>query len=338
MVFPAEAVGTYLRRHLPALGSIRHVRKFDVGQSNPTYLLTTDGGRCVLRAKPPGKLLKSAHAIEREFRILEALYGSDVPGPRPLHLCADESVLGTAFYVMEYVAGGVHVDPTLPGLDPRVRRTLYDSSCRLLARLNDVDLATAGIEDYGRSEGYWERLVTRWTEQYRAAETECRPAMEELISGLPSAVPPVKYSPSLVHGDFRFDNFIVDEDGEIQAVLDWELSTLGAPYADLAYQCAQWRLPAGEMRGLGGLDRRALGIPTEQEYVDSYCRRRHLAGLPHWDFYLAASLFRLAAICQGIYRRGLEGNASNAAAPGFGRKTEVIAAVAVQIISDGKQT
>lgn len=335
MVLPAEAVDTYLRRHLPALGAVRSVRKFDVGQSNPTYQLSTERGCCVLRAKPAGKLLKSAHAIEREFLVLQALHGSAIPVPRPLHLCTDESVLGSAFYVMEFVAGRVHVDPTLPGVDASARRALYENSSRLLALLNGADLAAAGIDDYGKPDRYWERLVKRWTEQYRASETERRPAVEELIAALPAAIPLEDYPPSLVHGDFRFDNFIVGDEGEIRAVLDWELSTLGAPYADLAYQCAQWRLPAGDMRGLGGLDRRALGIPTEQEYVDAYCSLRQLSGIPHWNFYLTASLFRLAAICQGIYRRGLEGNASNIAALGFGHKTDVIAAVAVQTITGG---
>ena len=187
----------------------------------------------------------------------------------------------------------------------------------MLAALNEIDLQAARIEDYARPEGYWARLVKRWTEQYRAAETDTCPAVEALISALPRAVPSVSYTPSLVHGDFRLDNFVIDEGGKIRAVLDWELSTLGCPYADLAWQCAQWRLPAGDMRGLAGVDRRALGIPTEEEYVAEYCVHRGIPGIPQWNFYLAASLFRLAGICQGIYRRGLEGNASSSEALGL---------------------
>jgi aminoglycoside phosphotransferase (APT) family kinase protein len=334
MVFPADAVDTYLRRHLSDLGALRSVRKFDIGQSNPTYRLTMAHGHCVLRAKPTGNLLKSAHAIEREFRILQALQGSSVPVPRPLHYCEDESVLGSAFYVMEYVPGNVHVDATLACLDATVRMRIYQDSSRLLAALNEIDLQAARIEDYARPEGYWARLVKRWTEQYRAAETDTRPAVEALICALPRAVPSVSYTPSLVHGDFRLDNFVIDEGGKIRAVLDWELSTLGCPYADLAWQCAQWRLPAGDMRGLAGVDRRALGIPTEEEYVAEYCARRGIPGIPHWNFYLAASLFRLAGICQGIYRRGVEGNASSSEALGFGHKTDVVADLAINILTD----
>jgi aminoglycoside phosphotransferase (APT) family kinase protein len=333
MTFPTEAVDTYLRWRLPGWGPTRGVRKFDVGQSNPTYLVSTDQGQFVLRAKPQGSLLKSAHAIEREFRVLQALVGSGVPAPRPLHLCLDDSVIGSAFYVMEYVSGQVHVDPTLPGVAPTVRERIYDSACRLLVSLNGVDLVAVGLADFGKAEGYWVRQVRRWTEQYRASETEIRPDIERLIDGLPSLIPADANEASLVHGDFRLDNFVVDDRGEIHAVLDWELSTIGSPYADVAFQCAQWRLPAGPLRGLGGLDRHALGIPTEQDYVESYCRMRGLAGIAHWECYLAVSLFRLAAICQGIYRRGLDGNASSVQAVGFGEKTNVIAAHAVALLS-----
>jgi aminoglycoside phosphotransferase (APT) family kinase protein len=332
MTFSAEAVDMYLRRHLPGWGSIRGVRKFDVGQSNPTFHLSTDQGQFVLRAKPHGNLLKSAHAVEREFKVLQALDGSGVPAPRPLHLCSDDSVIGSAFYVMEYVSGQVHVNPTLAGVAPNVRQKIYDSACRLLVALNSVDLAAVGLADFGKAEGYWVRQVRRWTEQYRASETEVRPDIERLIDCLPRVIPADADQASLVHGDFRLDNFVVDDRGEIRALLDWELSTIGSPYADVAYQCAQWQLPAGPLRGLGGLDRNALGIPTEQEYLESYCRMRGLDGIPHWECYLAVSLFRLAAICQGIYRRGLDGNASSPQAVGFGEKTNVIAAHAVALL------
>ena len=331
--FPTASVGAYLHQHLPALGKIVDVRKFDFGQSNPTYLVMTDTGRYVLRAKPGGRLLRSAHAVEREFRVLCALHGSAVPVPRPLHLCVDESVMGSVFYVMDFAAGRVFLDPTMPDADEATRSAVYDSAGRVLVALNRVDLAAVGLLDYGRPADYFGRQIRRWTEQYRASETECRPDVESLIEWLPTHLPADVGEISLVHGDFRLDNLVVGEQGQIVAVLDWELSTLGHPYADLAYQCAQWRLPAGPLRGLKGVDRHSLGIPTEAEYVEAYCRSLGLGGIPHWDFYLAVSLFRLAAICQGVYRRGLGGNASNTEARGFGLKTDVIAAHAVEIIS-----
>lgn len=333
MTFPTEAVDTYLRGHLSGVGSIRSTRKFDVGQSNPTFLVETDAGRFVLRAQPAGTLLQSAHAVDREFRVLRALERSGVPVPRAIHYCDDPSVMGNAFYLMEYVPGHVYLDPRLPGVSAGVRRRVYDSACGLLVALNSVDTAAVGLGDYGRPADYWRRQVRRWTEQYRASETQRRPDLEALIEGLPAALPDPDEQTSLVHGDFRLDNLIVDEQGEIRAVLDWELSTLGSPYADLAYQCAQWRLPES-LRGFGDLDRRALGIPTEGEYVETYCSGRGLSGIPHWNCFLAVSLFRLAAICQGIFRRGLDGNASNLAALGFGDKVDTIAECALRILNE----
>lgn len=331
--FPVEAADSYFRSQLPALGPLRDTRKFAVGQSNPTYLLTTDTGRYVLRAKPVGRLLPSAHAVEREFRVLGALHGSPVPVPRPIHLCTDDTILGSVFYVMEYVPGQVYLDPTMPGADVTLRRAVYAGAASVLAALGRIDPVAVGLGDYGRPGGYFERQVRRWTKQYRATETECRPDMEELIAWLPLHLPPDTGVARIVHGDFRLDNLVVGEHGEVLAVLDWELSTLGHPYADLAYQCAQWRLPAGEMHGLKGVKREALGLPGEDEYVAAYCKSLGLARIEHWNTYLAVSLFRLAAIYQGVYRRGLDGNASSAEATGFGRKTDIIAAHAVEIIA-----
>jgi aminoglycoside phosphotransferase (APT) family kinase protein len=333
MEFPRQAVDDYLRLHRPEIGAIASVRKFEVGQSNPTFLLTTDTGRYVLRAKPPGRLLASAHAVDREFRVLQALQGSEVPVPKPLHLCGDESVLGSVFYVMAFVDGAIYLDGTLPGVDASTRRRVYDSAGRILSALNGVDVVAVGLGDFGRPRGYFERQVKRWSEQYRLSATEFRPAMEALIEWLPKNLPADSEEISLVHGDFRLDNLVVNERGHVIGVLDWELCTLGHPFADLAYQCAQWRLPAGEMRGLKGVDRQELGIPTEEEYVAAYCRRRGLATIPDWSFYLAVSLFRLAAICQGVYSRGLQGNASSTAALGFGKKTDVIAEHALEIVA-----
>lgn len=331
--FPTAAVDAYLRQHLPALGGIVDIRKFDVGQSNPTYLVVTDAGPCVLRAKPGGLLLKSAHAVEREFKVLSALHGSAVPVPKPLHLCNDESVLGSVFYVMDYVPGRVFLDPTMPEADPATRRAVYASAGHVLNALNGIDIVAVGLAEFGRPGDFFGRQIRRWTEQYRASETEYRPDVETLIKWLPAHLPADDGQVSLVHGDFRLDNLVIGKGGEVLAVLDWELSTIGHPFADLAYQCAQWRLPAGSLRGLKGVDREPLGIPTEREYLDAYCRRRGMSGISHWDFYLAVSLFRLAAICQGVYRRGLDGNASSTEALGFGEKTSIIAAHAVEIVS-----
>jgi len=331
--FPVESVDAHLRQQLPALGRITEVRKFAVGQSNPTYLLTTDTGRYVLRAKPAGRLLPSAHAVDREFRVLRALHGSEVPVPRPLHLCTDEAVLGSMFYVMAYIPGSIHLDPAMPGVAPTLRRAVYAGAATTLAALSRLDPVKLGLGDFGRHDGYFERQIRRWTDQYRATETERRVDVEALISWLQKHLPPDPRIARLVHGDFRLDNLIVGARGDVLAVLDWELSTLGHPYADLAYQCAQWRLPAGEMRGLKGVERKPLGLPSEEEYVGAYCKSVGVEAIEHWNFYLAVSLFRLAAICQGVYRRGLDGNASSAEAVGFGRKTDIIAAHAVEIIS-----
>jgi aminoglycoside phosphotransferase (APT) family kinase protein len=334
IALPTQAVDRYLRQHASGLGAVADVRKFDLGQSNPTFLVVTDVGRYVLRAKPAGRLLKSAHAIDREFQVLNALHGTTVPVPKPIHYCSDESAIGSEFYVMEYVQGDVFWNPELPELRPVTRSIMYDEMNRVLAALHGIDVAAVGLADFGKPGGYFERQINRWTAQYRASETEPRTDLERLIEWLPANLPEDDGQVSLVHGDFRLDNMVFDPAGRILAVLDWELSTLGHPYADLAYQCAQWRLPAGDLRGLKGVDRGALGIPTETDYVAAYLRRRGLPpAIPGWTFYLVVSLFRLAAICQGVYRRGLDGNASSTVALGFGPKVDVIAREAVAILS-----
>jgi aminoglycoside phosphotransferase (APT) family kinase protein len=266
-----------------------------------------------LRRKPPGAILKSAHAVDREYRIMAALAQTDVPVPRVLHLCTDDSVIGSMFYVMEHVEGRIFWDGKLPELQPDERRAIYDSMNAALAALHEVDPAAVGLADYGKPGSYFERQVARWTEQYRASEIHPIPAMDALIEWLVSAMPEDDGRVSLVHGDYRIDNMIFEPSGaRILAVLDWELSTLGHPLADLAYQCMQWRLPSeGAFRGLGGIDRQAYGIPTEAEYVELYCKRSGVDVIGNWPFYLAFSFFRLAAILQGVYKRALDGNASN---------------------------
>jgi aminoglycoside phosphotransferase (APT) family kinase protein len=287
-------------------------KKFPTGQSNPTYLIETASGRYVLRRKPPGKLLKMAHMIEREFRVLRALEGEEYPAPRVLALCEDEGVIGTAFYLMAFVDGRVLWDPALPELQREDRRPIYDSMNENLARLHSIDVAAAGLSDYGRPGSYFARQYQRWTDQYRASETARVEDMERLIAWLADKVPPDDGRVALVHGDWRIDNMIFDSTSpRLLAVLDWELSTLGHPLADLAYQCMQWRLPNGRYRGLGGVDRAANGIPTEAEYVAAYCKRMGFEAIPDWTFLVAFSFFRSIAIHQGVYKRSLDGNASN---------------------------
>ncbi len=287
--------------------------KFPSGQSNPTYLIEAESGRYVLRRKPPGKLLKSAHMIEREYGVLRALENTGFPAPRALGLCEDEGVIGTAFYLMAHVVGRILWDPALPELKREERQPIYEAMNDGLARLHAIHVAAAGLSDFGKPGSYFARQLQRWSEQYRASETGRIEDMDRLIAWLGKSVPADDGRVALVHGDWRIDNMIFDaHTPRLLAVLDWELSTLGHPFADLAYQCMQWRLPnAGAFRGLGGIDRGAAGIPSEAEYVAGYCRRAGLDHVPDWSFLIAFSFFRVAAIVQGVYKRSLDGNASN---------------------------
>jgi aminoglycoside phosphotransferase (APT) family kinase protein len=312
--FPEDtsALDAWAAAHVEGWRGPSVVKKFPTGQSNPTYLIDAASGRYVLRRKPPGKLLKSAHMIEREFRVLKALEGAGYPAPRALAFCEDESVIGTAFYLMNFVDGRVLWDPALPDLQREDRRSIYDAMNEGLARLHLIDVAAAGLSDYGKPGSYFTRQYQRWTDQYRASETARMEDMERLIAWLADRVPADDGRVALVHGDWRIDNMIFDLNSpRLLAVLDWELSTLGHPFADLAYQCMQWRLPAGRYRGLGGVDRAANGIPTEAEYVAAYCQRTGLKTIPDWTFLVAFSFFRSIAIHQGVYKRSLDGNASN---------------------------
>ena len=307
-----ERVERYLTSVIPGFSGPMSFEKTPTGQSNPTFVLTAGSGRYVLRRKPPGTLLKSAHAVDREFRVQSALAGSDVPVARMFHLCEDEDIIGTIFYVMDCVDGEVHFDPRLPGKSPEVRARMFDEMNRVLASLHDVDYLSAGLEKFGKPGSYFARQIGRWTQQYRASETETIADMDALIAWLEANMPADDGITTLVHGDYRIDNLIYSPDGQIRAVLDWELSTLGHPYSDLAYQCMQWRMPVGdEGRGFGDEDRTALGVPSEKEYVEKYCERRGLSDIPIFDFCVAFSFFRMAAIVQGVKKRGLDGNASN---------------------------
>ncbi|MBO1114545.1 phosphotransferase [Bordetella petrii] len=287
------------------------VRPLTGGQSNPTFLLEDAGGLRVLRKQPPGALLPSAHAVDREYRVMSALAGTAVPVPRMLHYCEDRGVIGTPFYLMSYAQGRVFMDPALPGLDPSERGAVYAEAGRVLAALHAVAPGEAGLGDYGRAGDYYARQVARWTRQYRDTETAAIPAMDALIDWLPRHLPADDGQVCLVHGDYRIDNLVFAADApRAIALLDWELSTLGHPLADLAYHCMCWRIPPSLWRGIAGLDLAALGIPDEAAFVAAYCRARGIAAPANWDFYLAYSFFRIAAILQGVYARARAGNAA----------------------------
>lgn len=323
-----DAVAAWCAAHVPGFAGPVQATKFDVGQSNPTFRLDTPSGAYVLRRKPPGALLKSAHAVDREFRVQRALADTDVPVARMYALCEDLGVIGSEFYVMEAVAGRNIGDPRIPGATPDERRAIYAEMCRVLAAIHDVDIAAAGLDDYGPPGNYFERQISRWTGQYRASETEAIADMDALIDWLPAHIPSDDQR-RLVHGDFRIDNMLFAGDGaRCVAMLDWELSTIGHPYADLASLLMQWQMPPGaEGRGLAGVDRAAQGIPSDEAFVAMYCAARGLPGIENMGFYLAFAFFRMGAIIQGVYKRALDGNASDpegamrlgAAVPQFAR-------------------
>jgi len=287
--------------------------KFETGQSNPTYLLETPERNYVLRRKPAGVLLKSAHAVDREFRIQKALCNSDIPVAGMHLLCEDENIIGSSFYIMDHVVGRNFVEPTLHALEGASRRLVIEEMGKVLADLHQVDINAVGLSDYGPSGDYFERQLARWTNQYRATETECIPDMDALIQDLQSTLPKDDGQRSLVHGDYRIDNMIFQTQGtRCLAVLDWELSTIGHPYSDLAGVIMQWQMPQGqEGRGLAGLDRKAQGLPSDQEFIDMYCANRGIPGIEDFGFYLAFSFFRMAGILQGVLKRAMDGNASN---------------------------
>ncbi|WP_292284482.1 phosphotransferase family protein [Marivita sp.] len=311
--FDPTAVEAWMGANVPGFRGPITVEKFATGQSNPTFRLKAGSGDYVLRRKPAGQLLKSAHAVDREFRVQRALASTDVPVARMHALCEDDSIIGSMFYVMDYVPGRNFLDPRLPGLSADRRAALIDDMNRGLTAIHSVDLVATGLSDYGPHGNYYERQVGRWTKQYHASETETIPEMDALIDWLDANMPPDDGWVTLVHGDYRIDNLLVAEnDPRCVAVLDWELSTLGHPFADLAAVIMQWSLPPGEAgRGLQGVDRRALGIPEDDAFLDAYCARMGLPGITQFGFYLAFSFFRMAAILQGVKRRALDGTASN---------------------------
>jgi aminoglycoside phosphotransferase (APT) family kinase protein len=323
--FDLAALDAWMRANVAGFRGALTVEQFKGGQSNPTYRVTAGEQRYVLRRKPPGKLLPSAHAVDREFRIMSALAATDMPVPRMHALCMDDGVIGTAFYVMEYVAGRSFWEPTLPALPQADRRGIFAAMNDAIARLHKVDYAAIGLSDYGRPGSYVLRQIDRWSKQYRASETEAIPAMDRLMEWLPRHAPASEET-TLIHGDFRIDNLIFHpNEPRVIAVLDWELSTLGNPLSDFAYHMMPWRLGPDTYRGLFGYDLAALGIPSEAEGCALYCRRTGRSELPDWDFYIAFNMFRLAAILQGIMGRVREGTAASARAQESGARAKRLA-------------
>ena len=323
--FDEAALLRFMREHVAGFEGDLTVEQFRGGQSNPTFLLTAGARGYVLRRKPPGILLPSAHAVDREYRVISALHGSGVPVAKTFALCMDESVLGTAFYIMDFVRGRVLWDPSLPGASREERAAIFDELNRVIAQLHSVDYVAAGLADYGKQGSYLERQIGRWTKQYRASETERIESMENLIAWLPANIPGGDET-TIVHGDYRLDNVIFHPtEPRVLAVLDWELSTLGHPLADFAYHCMTWRLNQAEFRGMRDLDFAAVGIPTEEQYVEAYCRRTGRSGIENWDFYMAFNMFRLAGILQGIMGRVVAGTASSQHAIDSGKRAKPMA-------------
>jgi aminoglycoside phosphotransferase (APT) family kinase protein len=324
----SAALDGWLRRNLPDFAGIAEMARFEGGQSNPTYLLRDARARdYVVRRKPSGALLPSAHAVDREYRVLSALQDTAVPVPRALALCRDTSIVGSEFYVMEFVAGRIFSDPALPEIGRAERAAVYDEMNRVHAVLHTLEPAALGLGDFGKPGNYLGRQMDRWIRQYRASETEPIDAMERLIAWLPTR-PRREGRVAIVHGDFKIQNMLFDpSEPRIVAVLDWELATLGDPLVDFAYHGMIWRLPPALWSGLAGLDLVALGLPSEAEFVARYCERTGLKAAD-WDFYVIFCMFRLAAILQGIMQRALKGNAASAAARAYGSRTRGIAELA----------
>ena len=337
-VIDTAVLAAWLEHNLPGFNGPLTLEMFNGGQSNPTYKLITPGACYVMRAKPGpvAKLLRSAHAVEREYTVMNGLANSDVPVPQMHCLCEDESVIGRAFYVMEFMEGRVLWDQALPDMTPVQRGEIYDEMNRVIAALHSVRFAERGLAGYGKPGNYFDRQIGRWSKQYVASITQPIPEMDRLIDWLPIHIPPGardESQVSIVHGDFRLDNLMFHPDEpRVIAVLDWELSTLGHPLADFSYHCMAWNIPHGSFRGIGGLDHAALGIPSEADYIRRYCERTGLATpealKADWNFYMAYNLFRIAAILQGIAKRVEAGTASSAQAASSGASARPLAELA----------
>lgn len=309
---PEAELERWMAAHVPGFAGPLALTRLSGGQSNPTWRLDAASGAYVLRQKPVGKTLPSAHQVDREFRVMQALAGSDVPVPRVHALCPDDAVMGSMFFVMDHIDGRTLFDPRLPGLSAAERAGIFDGMNRAIAAISMVDPVALGLGDYGRHGGYVERQVARWTKQYRASETASIPAMDALIDWLPKNLPTAPEEVRLVHGDYRLDNLILHpSEPRVLAVVDWELSTLGCPYADFAYNVMAWRIAPGLFRGLGGVDLAGTGIPQEDDYINLWCQRTGRARPDNFDFYIILALFRIAAIVQGVAKRAIDGTASD---------------------------
>jgi aminoglycoside phosphotransferase (APT) family kinase protein len=321
------ALGAWLEANVEGFIGPFTLTKFPSGQSNPTYKIVSSGGEYVLRRKPFGELLPSAHAVDREYRLLSALHPLEFPVPEPLALCDDPGVIGSIFYIMEMARGRPYADGALPDFDPATRGRMYEQLVDTLADLHVIDPEAAGLGDFGKAGNYFERQVKRWTRQYRDSETDYIPEMERLIGFLPSTLPQQSRT-SIVHGDYRIDNVVFDGDGTLTAVLDWELATLGDPVADFSYLAMQWMMPADGGAGLAGLDLLALGIPSLEEIVRRYSERAEVPVADKLDWYFAYNLFRLAGIVQGIKKRVIDGTASHAQAAEMAKRVPMLASAA----------
>ncbi len=326
--FDLGALQEYLQQHVDGFQGPLTAEQFKGGQSNPTFKISAGGQQYVLRTKPgpAAKLLPSAHAIDREYRVMDTLSKAGFPAARQYTLCTDESVIGRAFYLMEYVDGRVLWDQSLPGMTPAERGAIYDEMNRVIAQLHTIDYAAIGLAEYGKPGNYFGRQIDRWTRQYKASETESIAEMDALIDWLPKHIPPGEET-SIVHGDFRLDNMMFHPtEPRVLAILDWELSTLGHPLADFSYHCMSWHIAPGAFRGIGGLDLPALGIPTEADYIATYCKRTGKTIRPEdFNFYLAYNMFRMAGILQGIMKRYVDGTASSTQALKSGKSARAMA-------------
>ena len=301
------------------------LQKLEGGQSNPTFKLIAPSGHYILRRKPVGSLLSSAHAVDREFRVIRALAGTEVPVARAHALCEDDAVIGSSFYVMDFVDGRIFWNTRLPGMDPEDRRAIFESMNAAIAKLHRLDYAAIGLADFGKPGNYLARQVARWTKQYRASEIAPIEAMNRLIDWLPPRIPPMDET-RVVHGDYKMDNIIFHKtEPRILAIIDWELSTIGDPLIDFAYHVMAWRIPSDLFRGLAGADLQQLGIPIEEEYIASYCRRTGRSGMPNLNFYLVFCMFRLAAILQGILKRAADSTGASKSAVDVGARGRAIA-------------
>jgi aminoglycoside phosphotransferase (APT) family kinase protein len=335
----AAVLQPYLEAAVEGFRGPLEVTKFSGGQSNPTFRIAAASGEYVLRRQPPGKLLKSAHAVDREYRVMAALADTNVPVPRVLHLCEDRDVIGSMFFIMEFCDGRIFWDAAIPEVDTAERSAIYEEKMRVLAELHKVDIDAVGLRDYGKPGNYFQRQYERWTGQYRASEMGRIEAMERLIAWLGENLPQEDGRASLVHGDYRLDNMIFAGDApRILALLDWELSTLGHPFADVGYLCMQLRMPqnVGTLSGLRGKDLAALGIPDEAHYVARYCEHVGIDRIDNFSFYVAFSFFRIAAIIQGVARRAVDGNASSPRAAELGAYVEPMAGFALEAVAEAR--